>query len=73
VKTKVVKQDVLCYNTLDFKMWLKDLLCGYNALNHLEIVLWTPVLESDQVKYKGCKRSNAKKENIPLIKPRIRG
>jgi hypothetical protein len=32
-------------------MWLKDLLCGYNALNHLEIVLWTPVLESDQVKY----------------------
>jgi hypothetical protein len=28
----VVKQDVLCCNTLDFKMWLKDLLCGYNAL-----------------------------------------
>ncbi len=47
----MVKQDVLCCNTLDFKMWLKDLLCGYNALNHLEIVLWTPVLESDQVKY----------------------
>jgi hypothetical protein len=51
VKTKVVKQDVLRCNTLDFKMWSKDLLCGYNALNHLDIVPWTPVLESDQVKY----------------------
>jgi hypothetical protein len=26
VKTKVVKQDVFCCNTLDFKMWLKDAL-----------------------------------------------
>ncbi len=69
----MVKQDVLCYNMLDFKMWLKNLLCEYNALNHLEIVLWTPVLESDQVKYNGCERSNAKKESNPLIEPRIRG
>ncbi len=49
-----------------FVVWIQ-------CLNPLDIVLWTPVLESDQVKYKGCERSNAKKESIPLREPRIRG